>query len=113
MALLKKIQASSLMETLVATVLIVVIFMISSLVLNNIITTNIRQNTEKIEERMNRLEYELKNHAIQLPHHEDFDAWEISMFNNSNKKSQVFLEAINTKTNMTLTKSVLDAYETN
>ena len=108
MALLKKIRASSLMETLVATVLIVIIFMISSMVLNNIITTNIKHNTEKIEERMNKLEYEFMHNAIQIPYQEDFDMWEISISKDSRQKSDVLLlEAKNNKTEMSITKSML------
>ena len=108
MAVLKKIQASSLMETLVATVLIVIIFMISSMVLNNIVTTNIKHNTEKIEERMNKLEYEFMHNAIQIPYEEDFDMWEIKISKDSRQKSQfVLMEAINSKTQTSFTKSLL------
>ncbi|CAG2532849.1 hypothetical protein MAR621_03043 [Maribacter dokdonensis] len=110
MVVLKKIRASSLMETLVATVLIVIIFMISSMVLNNIISGNIRQNTEKIEERMNRLEYEFKNRAIALPYQEDFETWHISMLEDSRKPGLIVLEAINTKTNVAFSKSIVDGY---
>ncbi len=110
MVVLKKIRASSLMETLVATVLIVIIFMISSLVLNNIIARNIRQNTDRIEERMNKLEYQFKNQAIQLPYREDFETWHISMVYDSKKTGLIVLEAMNIKTNMTFSKSIVDAY---
>lgn len=96
------------METLVATVLIVIIFMISSMVLNNIIITNIKHNTEKIEERMHKLEYEFMHNAIQLPYQEDFEMWEISISNNSRQKSEiVLLEAINSKTGMSFSKPLL------
>ena len=110
MVVLKKIHASSLMETLVATVLIVIIFMVSSMVLNNIIAGNIRQNTDKIQERMNRLEYEFKNRAIQLPYQEDFETWHISMLHDSKKTGQIVLEATNTNTNVTFSKSMVDVY---
>lgn len=111
MALLKKIKASSLMETLVATVLIVIIFMVSSMVLNNIIARNVRQNTERVEERMNRLEYEYRHRAFQLPYLEDFESWEISVFNRSEKNGpEVVVEAMNTGTKKLLVKSMIREY---
>ena len=96
------------METLVATVLIVIIFMVSSMVLNNIIARNVRQNSERVEERMNRLEYEYNHRAFQLPYQEDFESWEISVFDGSNENSpEVMVEALHVKTNKRLVKSLI------
>ena len=41
------------METLVATVLIVIIFMVASMTMNNLLMRNVKQNTEWAEERLN------------------------------------------------------------
>lgn len=108
MALLKKIKASSLMETLVATVLIVVVFMISSMVLNNIIATNIRQNTDKVEERMNVLEYQYHHKVLELPYYEDYESWEISIVADIKQTGQfAVMSAEQTKTEMSITKSLI------
>jgi len=110
MALLKfkKIKASTLMETLVATVLIVIIFMIASMTLNNLLARNVKQNTELAEERLNALEYQYKNKGIKLPYYEDFASWEISISkDNRNGNALVTLEAENA-----ITKKVVTKYST-
>ncbi len=43
MGQLKKIKGSTLLESLIASVLIVIIFMVSSLILNNIINSKIKR----------------------------------------------------------------------
>lgn len=107
MALLKKIKASTLMETLVATVLIVVIFMISSMTMNNLLVSNIRQNTELAEERLNALEYQYKNKGIKLPYYEDFESWEISILEEKQGGSPlVIMEAENPMTKAIVTNYI-------
>jgi len=104
MALLKKVRASTLMETLVATVLIVIIFMVASMTMNNLLFRNVKQNTELAEERLNALEYQVKNKGIKLPYYEDFESWEIAISEyKSGETNLVILEAenVNTKTIVT------------
>ena len=96
------------METLVATVLIVVIFMISSMVLNNIIATNIRQNTDKVEERMNVLEYQYLHKVLELPYYEEYESWEISIVADEKQTGQyAIMTAEQTKTEMSIRKSLI------
>ena len=103
MALLKRIKASTLMETLVATVLIVVIFMTASMLLNNMLSAKVKRNTEVIAERMNALEYQLQNHALALPYYEEFGPWEINIASdNSDNTAIIVLEAQNKHTNNTV-----------
>lgn len=80
MALLKgKVRASTLLETIVATVLILVIFAISSLVINSVFINGLKGNPSQVRDRMNFLEYELINGKIELPYSEDFGPWEIRL----------------------------------
>lgn len=107
MVVLKRIKASTLMETLVATVLIVVIFMISSMLLNNLLSGNIRENTEIAQERLNALEYQYKNNGLKLPYYEDFESWEISILTEEkNGMALIILEAENPKTKKIVTNYI-------
>jgi len=54
MALLGKIKASTLMETMVATVLIIIIFMMASLIMNSVFISNINGSTSSVRERLQR-----------------------------------------------------------
>lgn len=96
------------METLVATVLIVIIFMVSSMTMNNLLKRNVKQNTELAEERLNALEYQVKNKGIKIPYYEDFESWEISISTvKGGTANLVTLEAENT-----ITKTVVTNYIT-
>lgn len=107
MVVLKKVTASSLMETLVATVLIVIIFMVSSMVLNNIITSNIKNNTDVLDTRLTKLEYQYRNGAFELPYQEDFDDWYISFSKDLVENREiVFVEAMHAKSEVMITKSI-------
>lgn len=76
------------METLVSTVLIIVIFMVSSLILNNLFSNTVRNNTRSIATHLNELEYLYLNEKLLIPYMDDYDGWTISVtkenINNSN-----------------------------
>lgn len=67
------------METLVATVLIVIVFMMSSLLLNSMFAMNVKQRHTVIHDRLHQLQYEYRHGALIVPHYETLDAWEISI----------------------------------
>ncbi|MCX2680347.1 hypothetical protein OOZ15_10380 [Galbibacter sp. EGI 63066] len=77
MALLKKVKASTLMETMVATVLIVVVFMVSSLILNNLFTNFANNNTRDVQTYIDQTEYKIVKKGIKMPYYEEFKDWDI------------------------------------
>lgn len=79
MGLLKKIKASTLMETLVATVLIVIIFIMASLVLNNVFSTAINNDTNHLEARITEIEYLVTQKQINIPYTEEFEKWTVTV----------------------------------
>ncbi|WP_442845047.1 hypothetical protein [Leeuwenhoekiella sp. H156] len=79
MGLLKKVRSSTLIETLVATVLILIIFVISSMILNSLFRNHVTANTNDIEMRLNTLEYQLNSGQLDLPYMESYKDWEISL----------------------------------
>ncbi len=97
MVVLKKIRASTLMETLVASVLIVVAFMLASMILNNLFSSNIKSNTRSIETHLNEMEYLYVNDKIVVPYNDVFGQWHISIEKYKEKDKQiVIIEAIHT-----------------
>ncbi len=56
------------METMVATALIVIIFMIASLVLNNLFSNSVKSNTQHITERLLQMEYQCSTNQLSLPY---------------------------------------------
>lgn len=79
MVILKKIKGATLMETLVATVLIIVIFMLSSMILNNLFSTNVKNNTSKIRTHLNELHYLIIHDKITLPYKDTYHNWNITI----------------------------------
>ncbi len=65
------------METMVATILIVIIFMVASLIMNSLMAAQVTANTGNISERLHRLEYQYVNGLLQLPYQEDWNDWSI------------------------------------
>lgn len=114
MALLKlhtKVSGSTLVETLVGTVIIVVIFGISMLSLNALFKTQAQNNTFQIENYINKLRYLEHYDKIKLPYKEEFGDWEIVLFSESTKQNThtLYIQAVNKHTQ----KEVNQAYTTN
>ncbi len=107
MAILKRIKGSTLMETLVATVLIVVVFMIASMILNQLFSNIINNTTHIIDAHLNELQYLYEHHQIKLPYNDNFEGWEIKIVSFKDVNINTLeIEAINTKTNKTITKTI-------
>lgn len=105
MDVLKKIKASSLMETLVATVLIIVVFMIVSLTINNILSSSIRKETSKINTHLNELHYSYLHHQIEIPYYDSFEEWKVSI-EKSKDDGVLHIEAVHTKTNKNIERQI-------
>ncbi len=79
------------METLVATVLIVIIFMMSSMLLNSMFAMSMKQHTTVIGTRLHQLQYEYRHGALTIPYYESMDGWEISIAPEGLNKTGVLL----------------------
>ncbi|WP_417872687.1 hypothetical protein [Xanthomarina gelatinilytica] len=111
MVVLKKIRASTLMETLVATVLIVIVFLLASMILNTLFNNSIKNKTHDIETYLNELEYRYMNHKVELPFYGEFEKWQITIDRFVDKNQHyVEIEANNKELNKTITKQ---KFETN
>ncbi|WP_299676107.1 hypothetical protein [uncultured Dokdonia sp.] len=75
----KKIPASTLMETLVATSIILIVFVVASLVLMNTFKSVAERDTFSVKNRLEKLQYLLANEKITLPYDETFEVYEISI----------------------------------
>jgi hypothetical protein len=93
------------METLIATVLIMVIFVVSSLILNNLFSNSIKNNSRGITAKINEIEYQYKNDKITLPFYDAYNTWEINIEMADNRE-KVNINAKNTQTNKTVKKTI-------
>ncbi len=89
MDVLKKIRGATLIESLTATVLIVIVFMMASLILNNIFSTTIRKEDNVLKNRLRELEYSYIQEELKLPYKENFETWDIQILL-ENEKVKVY-----------------------
>ncbi|AUC77878.1 hypothetical protein CW732_18480 [Olleya sp. Bg11-27] len=67
------------METLVATVLIVIVFIMASMVLNTMFSSSIKNNTRAIETQLSQLQYLKLSDKLELPYQESLGDWIINV----------------------------------
>ena len=65
------------METMVATVLLVIIFMVASLIMNSLLAAQSKNDVAALNQRLKKLEYRYLNQRLPLPHTETWKDWEI------------------------------------
>ena len=105
----RKLRASTLIEVLVASVLIITVFTIASLTLNNMFKSNIKSNTRVVETRMNELSYMYSHKKIDTKYQEDFNEWRIYFSRQENNNlSLITLEAVQIGTNKTISKKLIN-----
>lgn len=80
MVVLKKVKAATLIETLTASVLIVVVFMVASLVLNNVFKNTVQVSKVNVNARINELYYLGVHEKLKLPYSENFENFEIEVY---------------------------------
>lgn len=78
MALLKKIRGASLVETLTASVIIVVVFIIASFSFNNVFLNSVRSDDNLLQNRLQELQYLSEYDKLSLPFYEEGSYWIIS-----------------------------------
>jgi len=104
MVVLKKIKAATLMETLIATVLIVVVFMIASLTLNNVFSNTTQRDKKVVDVRLKELHYFYLHQQIEIPYDENFMGWQINF--TKEKDNTIEIEAIHTDTKKVITRAI-------
>ena len=113
MAVLRKVKASTLMETLVATVLLIVIFTVASLTLNSFFGNTVTSDTRAVNSHLNELEYRYQNRRLQLPYAEIYQDWNISISaDNQYNIALVKLEATHPETQKVIVKTIIAHVET-
>ena len=83
------VKSSTIIETLVASVIIVIVFSIASVTLSNVFRSSILSDTRGLDNRIDKLIY-LSNHKIlKLPIEETYRDWNLSI-TRQNSKIHVF-----------------------
>ena len=85
MAILMKVKGATLMETLTASVIIVIVFMMASLCINTIVKNTASKNSNEVLQRVKEVYYLNQHQKIKLPYSEDYKKWNVKIAKNSVK----------------------------
>lgn len=97
------------METLVATVLIIVVFMVASMVLNNLFFNSIKNDTTQIDAQLNELHYLYINDKLTIPFQDELNGWDINVQSITEKNETIIVfDAKNRATNKSITNRIND-----
>jgi hypothetical protein len=100
-----KVKASTLVETLVASVIIVIVFSIASLTLQNVLKNTLDNNVQKLDAHLNRVYYLYEHSKIGHDYRDSFNNWEVSIFKEEkNGFEQVTIKAQHRKTDKVVSK---------
>jgi predicted PurR-regulated permease PerM len=109
MVVLKKMRGSTLMETLVASVLILVVFIVASMIFNNLFLSSIKNNTKAIDAHIKELMYLHHHNKLTLPFDEEYKGWQINIetFKQGNVLKTEF-DAFNPALNNSFSKHIIE-----
>lgn len=75
--LLVKLKASSLIETIVATILIMIVFGIALTSITNILENTVKNSTNEIDSKLNKLVYQYEYGLVKVPDMIEAESWNI------------------------------------
>jgi len=86
MALLKKIQGATLVETLISSVIIITVFVVGTISVNNVFYSAIVNDDFSYSNRIKELHYLTLHNKIALPFYEETSDWDIIIEQKGEKK---------------------------
>lgn len=98
MDVLKKINAASLVESLTASVIILIVFTIAISSFNSIFQNSITRDDSNLRSRLTELKYLAKHGKLETPFYEEGEYWEIEIIKNG---EQLEIGIINKSTDET------------
>lgn len=104
----KNIKASSLTEVIVATTILMLVFAIAIVTLNNILVSSVQKDTSKQQTQIEQLIYQYKNKQLKIPTSYNQGDFIISIENLEHQEVEFVEFSIkNSKTNKTISKRIL------
>lgn len=103
MVILKKIRSATLVETMVASVIIVIVFVVASLSVNNIFKGVINSDDSALRNRINELTYFIQNKKIKVPFYEETAPWDIAI---EKQEEEIVMEISNKKNGREETRKI-------
>ena len=103
MAVLKKIKSSSLIESLTASIIVVLVFMVASFSFNNVLMNTVRTDEFSLNTHLRELRYLMLHDKLTFPFYEEGQYWVIR---SEDIENQTLLMVLNKRSNKTYTIAV-------
>lgn len=91
MFVLKKVKGGSMVEVIVAAVIVLLVFGIASATLNNIYYSSFKLNKSQLNYQLEKHFYLMKNNAVKIPSIQVFDSFELQL---SQENEQYRIEVV-------------------
>lgn len=103
-----KVKASSITETIAATSIIIIVFTIAILSINNTLKNRVENDTSNIEREIQEIAYKNRYKKVEIPNLLDMDKWSIQISKKNKKNVNVLMfEAINKLSKKKLVKTIV------
>lgn len=107
--LLVKLKASSLIETIVATILIMIVFGIAMASITNILENTVKNSTSEIDSKLNKLVYQYEYGLVKVPDIIEAGSWNIETKKVSEGELNfIVFKAVNNQNQKVRLKKVLE-----
>lgn len=104
----KKLKASSLTEVIVATTILLIVFAIAIVTLNNIMVSSLQKDTHSVNTEIDRLIYQYQNKQLKVPISYQEDDYVIKIQNsNQNGIKCIIFSIKDTNKGKTCTKTII------
>lgn len=105
MVVLKKIKGATLIETIVASVLVLAIFVVATLTINNVFYSSVINDSFRFENRFKEVHYQTIQKKVIVPFYEETSNWEISV---EKIENNIVIEALLKSNRLAIKKTVKD-----
>ena len=103
-----KVSASSLVETIVATVIIMIVFGIAMSSMLGVVKRTTENSTHKIDSQLQKLSYQYQNNVLKVPNTVEMPQWAIQIKKQQEGKlTFIVFKATHKKNKKTRTKKVI------
>ena len=85
MVILRKISGATLVEALLASVIVLVVFFMASIILNSSFKSSLQSTTMNIDNRVRELLYQFENGNLETPYYEETVIWSLSLYQDTSR----------------------------
>ncbi|TVZ52263.1 hypothetical protein [Dokdonia sp. Hel_I_53] len=92
-----KVKGASLIESVIATVIIIVVFTIASITFTTVMRGGMQSNTFKVQNKLDFLFYKYENGQLKIPYDEEYEKFFIKIFHTTDHEITQLIMQVTSK----------------